>query len=170
MQLNEFPATELQQKLHSREITAEALLRVYLERIDLREATVQAFAHLDREGAIAAARALDHSAVRGPLHGLPIGVKDLIDTYDLPTEYGSPIYAGHRPIADASCVALTRAAGAIVIGYFISSGSATQSASILLPPRMALGTLALAAFMCVGASVISIRKATRIDPALVFRA
>jgi putative ABC transport system permease protein len=61
-------------------------------------------------------------------------------------------------------------AGAIVIGYFISSGSATQSASILLPPRMAWGTLGLAAIMCVGASIISIRKATRIDPALVFRA
>ena len=57
---------------------------------------------------------------RGPLHGVPIGVKDIIDTADLPTEMGSPIYRGHRPTADAACVALVRAAGAVILGKTVT--------------------------------------------------
>ncbi|HJU19945.1 MAG TPA: amidase, partial [Stellaceae bacterium] len=56
-----------------------------------------------------------------PLHGIPIAVKDLIDTVDMPTAYGSPIYQGHRPAADASCVALARAAGAVVLGKTVTT-------------------------------------------------
>ena len=66
------------------------------------------------------ARARDGEPPRGPLHGIPIAVKDVIDTHDMPTEYGSPIYRGHRPHRDASCVALVRAAGGIVLGKTVT--------------------------------------------------
>src|SRR5206468_11592461 len=58
---------------------------------------------------------------RGPLHGVPIGVKDIIDTADLPTEMGSDIYKGHRPFSDAACVAITRAAGAVILGKTVTA-------------------------------------------------
>lgn len=86
---------------------------------------MHAFAHLDPERVLAQARELDRGAVRGPLHGLPLGVKDVIDTFDAPTEYGSPIYRGHRPAADAGCVAMARALGALVLGKTVSTEFAT---------------------------------------------
>ena len=64
-------------------------------------------------------------ASAGLLHGLPIAVKDLFDTCDMPSSYGSPIYASHRPAADAACVALARAAGAIVVGKTVTTEFAT---------------------------------------------
>ena len=71
------------------------------------------------------ARELDAQAPTGLLHGLPIAVKDLFDTCDMPSSYGSPIYANHRPAADAACVALARAAGAIVVGKTVTTEFAT---------------------------------------------
>ena len=62
---------------------------------------------------------------RGPLHGIPVGVKDVIDTADMPTAYGSPIYAGHRPERDADCVAWLREAGAVVLGKTVTTEFAT---------------------------------------------
>jgi len=102
-------------------ISAEAAMRGCLDRIAAREAAVGAWQHLDPEAALAAARRADGEAPRGPLHGVPIGVKDLFDTADMPTGYGSPIYDGHRPAADAACVALARAAGAIVVGKTVTT-------------------------------------------------
>jgi len=123
--LNELGASELAFLLERREITAEQVARACLERIAAREPEVHAFAHLDSERALTGARALDRAPWRGPLHGLPVGVKDVIDTFDYPTEYGSPIYAGHRPPADAPCVALARAAGALVLGKTVTTEFAT---------------------------------------------
>jgi amidase len=100
---------------------AEALVRAYLDRIEARESVVGAWHYLDREQALAEARARDAEPPRGPLHGVPIAVKDLIDTHDMPTGYGSPIYERHRPAADASCVALARAAGAVVLGKTVTT-------------------------------------------------
>jgi Asp-tRNA(Asn)/Glu-tRNA(Gln) amidotransferase A subunit family amidase len=80
---------------------------------------------VDVNGALERARALDRGAIVGPLHGLPIGVKDLFDTVDMPTAYGSPIYTGHRPPWDAAAVAIARAAGAIVIGKTVTTEFAT---------------------------------------------
>ncbi|HVZ14867.1 MAG TPA: amidase [Bauldia sp.] len=97
-------------------LTAEELVRSCLERIGERESTIGAWAHLDADAAIARARELDRDTVRGPLHGIPIGVKDVIDTADMPTAYGAPYYAGWQPVADASCVALLKHAGAIILG------------------------------------------------------
>ena len=106
-------------------LTAEALTRACLERIAEREAVVGAWHYLDPDRAIAEARQRDRASRRGPLHGVPIGVKDVMDTHDMPTEYGSPIYRGHRPAADAACVALARAAGAVAIGKTVTTEFAT---------------------------------------------
>jgi len=125
-ELNRLSATEAARRLARREITAESLLRDCLARVDEREPTVQAWKFLDREGALRQARALDQGPVRGPLHGLPVGVKDVFDTHDMPTEYGSPIYRGHRPRSDAAVVALTRRAGGIVMGKTVTTEFATM--------------------------------------------
>src|SRR5665647_821345 len=120
-QLNQLSASEAARRLAAREITAEQLARACLARIEEREGAVGAWIHIDPDAVLAQARQLDAGPVRGPLHGLPLGVKDLIDTADLPTAYGSPVYAGHRPRADAACVALARAAGALVLGKTVTT-------------------------------------------------
>lgn len=156
-------AVALAAALERRERRAGHVLRECLERIAGHEAELQAFAHLDAAPALARARQLDAGSVAGPLHGLPIGVKDLLDTADLPTAYGSPIWQGHRPRADAAVVSGCRAAGAVIPGKTVttefaaftpgptrnphrlertpggsSSGSAAAVAAGLLP--LALGT------------------------------
>ena len=103
------------------ETTSEALVRACLSRIAEREPEVGAWKFLDPDLALAQARACDDGPARGPLHGLPIGVKDLIDTVDMPSGYGSPIYQGHRPAWDAACVALVRAAGGVIMGKTVTS-------------------------------------------------
>jgi Asp-tRNA(Asn)/Glu-tRNA(Gln) amidotransferase A subunit family amidase len=91
-------------------------VKACLDRIEEREPTVRAWAHLDPEAALAQARDADASEPRSPLHGRPVGVKDIVDTHDLPTERGSPVYAGRRPETDAACVARLREAGAVILG------------------------------------------------------
>jgi Asp-tRNA(Asn)/Glu-tRNA(Gln) amidotransferase A subunit family amidase len=127
LEANRLSASEAARLLARRELTAEALVRACLDRIAEREDAVQAWAYLDADQALEQARALDRGAVRGLLHGLPVGVKDIFDTYDMPTEYGSPIYKGHRPAADASSVALTRRAGGIILGKTVTTEFATFS-------------------------------------------
>jgi len=82
---------------------------------------VRAWAFIDRDQVLAQARALDRVPARSRLHGVPVGIKDINDTADLPTEYGSPIYRGHRPKADAACVALRRQAGCLILGKTITT-------------------------------------------------
>jgi Asp-tRNA(Asn)/Glu-tRNA(Gln) amidotransferase A subunit family amidase len=118
-------ACEAAHQLAQRTLRAEDLVRDCLERIDARETQVQAWTHVAREAALARAKALDQGAHQGLLHGLPIGVKDLIATADMPTSYGSPIYAGHQPANDATCVALAREAGAVVLGKTVTTEFAT---------------------------------------------
>jgi Asp-tRNA(Asn)/Glu-tRNA(Gln) amidotransferase A subunit family amidase len=119
-------ASQAAQAIREKRLTSEQLVRSCLDRIAAREPAVQAWAALDAEGAIAAARALDAQPPRGPLHGVPIGVKDVIDTGDLPTQYNSPIYRHHRPIADASVVARARQAGLVIIGKTETQEFATR--------------------------------------------
>jgi len=114
-------AREAARQMAERRIAAEELAAAYVERIKAREAVVGAWQYFDHEAALAAARRHDAEPPRGPLHGIPIAVKDLIDTVGIPTAYGSPIYRGHRPAADASCVALARAAGAVVLGKTVTT-------------------------------------------------
>ena len=116
-------ATEGVAAIRAGALTADAWLRDCLDRISTRDAAVRAFAWLDPEHALAEASERDRVAAerRGPLHGVPLGVKDIIDTHDMPTGYGSPIYAGHRPPHDAACVALAREAGAVVAGKTVTT-------------------------------------------------
>ena len=91
-----------------------------LARIRAREPDIGAWAHIDEEHALAQARELDrelqHSGPRGPLHGIPVGIKDVLDTQDLPTAYGSPLYRNHLSGRDAACVTSLRRAGAVILG------------------------------------------------------
>jgi Asp-tRNA(Asn)/Glu-tRNA(Gln) amidotransferase A subunit family amidase len=123
--LNRLGACEVALRIAERKLTAEALVAACLDRIAAREGVVGAWQYLDPEQALAEARRRDRKPPRGPLHGVPIAVKDLIDTADMPTAYGSPIYRGHRPAADAACVALARAAGAVVLGKTVTTEFAT---------------------------------------------
>ena len=102
-------------------LTSEALVRDCLARIDARDPAIAAWTHLDPEQALAQARDRDRAPKSGPLHGVPVGVKDIIDTADMPTTYGSPIYAGHQTAWDAACVALLRQAGAVIMGKTVST-------------------------------------------------
>jgi len=121
LSLNKLSCTDILQGITAGKFTAEAVTRDCLERIKAREDTVKAWATIDPEHALAQARALDRGPRQGPLHGVPIGVKDVIDTVDLPTEMGSPIYKGHRAACDAACVAVARAAGAIILGKTVTA-------------------------------------------------
>jgi Asp-tRNA(Asn)/Glu-tRNA(Gln) amidotransferase A subunit family amidase len=114
--LNELSATEIASKIAAGETTCEAVVRDCVARIADRDGVVKAWVNFDPEIALGQARMLDRASSRGPLHGVPIGLKDTIDTFDLPTEMGSPIYCGNRPRADAACVALLRRAGAVILG------------------------------------------------------
>ena len=97
-------------------VKAEAVVAACLERISARDGELKAWVHVAGDAALAQARALDRQAPRSPLHGMPVGIKDVFDTADMPTEYNSPIYAGHRPRADAAAVALLRRAGCVILG------------------------------------------------------
>ncbi len=119
--LHEFTATEIVAAINAGSTNCEAIARACLERIAAREPQVQAWQYLDPEQGLAQARALDKSGRRGPLIGVPFGVKDIIDTCDMPTEYGTPIYRGYRPRYDAACVALGRKAGGIPFGKTVTT-------------------------------------------------
>jgi Asp-tRNA(Asn)/Glu-tRNA(Gln) amidotransferase A subunit family amidase len=110
-------AAELAARIAARETSCEAVVRDCLARIEAREPQVRAWAFLDPDLALADARDRDGAPTpHGPLHGVPLGVKDIIETARMPTSYGSPIYAGYRPRADAACVRRLEAAGAVVLG------------------------------------------------------
>lgn len=106
-------------------ISSAELVADCLARIDEVEPQVQAWTHLDRDHALAQAKALDearaHGGATGPLHGIPVGIKDIFDTSDYPTEFGSPIWAGRTPRRDATAVAMLRAAGAVIMGKTVTT-------------------------------------------------
>jgi Asp-tRNA(Asn)/Glu-tRNA(Gln) amidotransferase A subunit family amidase len=106
-------------------ISSIEFVEACLKRIDEREAEIQAWAFLDSEHARKQARAADEHRKRGrplgPLHGLPVGVKDIVDTADMPTENGTVLHAGRRPRQDATLVSLLRAAGAVILGKTVTT-------------------------------------------------
>lgn len=114
-------ATAAVQAIRAGALRPAELLEACLDRLAAREPVVQAMAFYD-PAAIRAARPLP-----GPLHGLPIGVKDVFDTADMPTGYNSPIWHGYRPRADAAAVAWSRAAGAVVLGKTVTTEFATRT-------------------------------------------
>jgi Asp-tRNA(Asn)/Glu-tRNA(Gln) amidotransferase A subunit family amidase len=133
--LHQRDAATLVHQLHRREITAEALVRDCLERIEAREPLIHAWALLDPQGALDQARQRDRESGQGLLQGLPIGVKDIMDTRDMPTAYGSPLYSGNRPSRDAAAVTLARKAGAIVLGKTVTTEFAVFTPGPTVNPR-----------------------------------
>lgn len=113
-------ATQALRAMAAGSLTPSALLEACLARVAAREGVVRAMAHID-PAAVRATRPRP-----GRLHGVPLGVKDVLDTADMPTGYNSPIWAGHRPHADAAPVAWARAAGAVVLGKTVTTEFATR--------------------------------------------
>jgi Asp-tRNA(Asn)/Glu-tRNA(Gln) amidotransferase A subunit family amidase len=132
---NTLTATEIAREIDSGKLTAEAVVRAHLERIDKRDADVLAWSHLARDAALARARVLDRGPRQGLLHGVPMGVKDIIDSHDQPTTYGSPIYKAHQPLADAATIALARHAGAILLGKTVTTEFANRHPGVTRNPH-----------------------------------
>lgn len=118
--LHQLSAAEVAAAISSGRVTCEEVARACLERVQQREPIVRAWSFLDADLVLRQARHLDTQPPCGKLHGVPVGIKDVIDSHDMPTEMGSPIYHGYRPRADASIVALLRGAGALIFGKTVT--------------------------------------------------
>src|SRR5687768_8838889 len=118
-------AAEAARRIRDGILTSEELVQGCLEQIRALEPRVQAWQFLDEEHALAQARALDerkrNGEPLGPLHGVPVGVKDIIDTADMPTENGTVLHKGRTPRDDAGVVTQLRAAGAVILGKTVST-------------------------------------------------
>lgn len=121
-------ALDLAKRIDAGEITPAGVVDLCAEAIAAREPEVRAFAALDVARARARAEAAVAMLSAAPLRGLPVGVKDIFDTADLPTAYGSPIYAGHRPAADAALVSMLRRAGGLLLGKTVTTQFAFMDA------------------------------------------
>jgi Asp-tRNA(Asn)/Glu-tRNA(Gln) amidotransferase A subunit family amidase len=119
-------ALDLARRIEAGKLTAAAVIDQCAAAIDAREAEIGAFVALDLEGARRTAKTSAAALAKLPLRGLPVGIKDIFDTVDFPTEYGSALYAGHRPRWDASAVALTRRAGGLILGKTVTTEFAHQ--------------------------------------------
>jgi Asp-tRNA(Asn)/Glu-tRNA(Gln) amidotransferase A subunit family amidase len=129
--LHGLSAADAARLIHGGEISSVELVEACLARVRDIDGQVQAWAFLDPEHALAQARAADELRLTGeptgPLHGVPVGLKDIIDTADMPTENGSVLHAGRTPSRDASVVALLRAAGAVIMGKTVTTEFATRT-------------------------------------------
>ncbi|HEY1541219.1 MAG TPA: amidase [Xanthobacteraceae bacterium] len=112
-------ALDLARRIEAGELAPAAVIDLCAKAIDAREPEIQAFVTLDVAGARRQAEAA--GLANRPLRGLPVGVKDIFDTVDFPTEFGTPIFAGNRPRGDAALVALIRRAGGIVLGKTVTT-------------------------------------------------
>lgn len=133
--MNKFSAAEAAAAIAAGKLKSEALVAACLERVAQREEQVRAWAYIDPEYALEQARSRDRERPKSRLHGIPVGVKDVIDTCDMPTEYGSPIYRGHRPACDAACVAQVRELGGVILGKTVSTEFATRHPNKTRNPR-----------------------------------
>jgi Asp-tRNA(Asn)/Glu-tRNA(Gln) amidotransferase A subunit family amidase len=124
-QLNWLSATDAARAIRDGAISSEQLTEACLARIRETEPQVQAWQYLDPAHALAQARALDAHRAQGKpigaLHGLPVGIKDIMDTADMPTEDGTVLHAGRTPAHDATVVAMLRAAGAVIMGKTVTT-------------------------------------------------
>lgn len=113
--------SEAAQKIAAGTLTSQRLVEMCLEAIAERENAVGAWEHLDATTALATARRKDSEGIHGVLHGIPFGIKDIIDAAGHPTRYGSPIYSSYVSPRDAGCVALLKEAGAIFLGKTVTT-------------------------------------------------
>lgn len=127
------PACELAERLAAGSARAVEVTEAYLERISQTEEKVQAWAHLDPDYALRQAKALDRHRQSGhaigPLHGVPVAVKDIIDVAGLPCENGTPLDAGRRARQDAFVVSRLREAGAVILGKTVTTELAVYQPS-----------------------------------------
>lgn len=121
LNLNRLGLVDAAGGIASGEFTSEELVTACLERIHAREDQVKAWAYLEPGQALVQARACDQKPATRPLHGVPVGVKDIINTADMPTCYGSQVYAGYYPDEDAECVRLLRQAGVVIMGKTVTT-------------------------------------------------
>ncbi|OJJ08862.1 hypothetical protein ASPVEDRAFT_57829 [Aspergillus versicolor CBS 583.65] len=166
MEPHRLTATEALQLIQSNTLTVESYARALLSRIESRDPAVKAWVHLNPDAVLQQARLLDQIPVaqRGPLHGIPVAVKDVIYTKDMPTQHNSPLYKDSHVAVDAAVVASLRAAGALIFGkttttefaamvvgpatrnpHSISNSSATDSAGIRTPGGSSSGSAAAVA-------------------------
>ena len=127
MGLNGLTASEAAAKIEQKEITSEELVRDCLDRIEARDTFVQAWDFIDPNYALEQAKALDAEARRGPLHGVPVAIKDIFDTKDMPTAHGFSPYKGAASSGDSTCVSQLRDAGMVVLGKSVTTEFACPS-------------------------------------------
>jgi Asp-tRNA(Asn)/Glu-tRNA(Gln) amidotransferase A subunit family amidase len=124
-------AAEAAKKIRTGEMTSEELVNVCLDRIMKTEKEIGAWTYLNRDHALRQAceadRLLREGNVLGPLHGVAVGIKDVFDTEDMPTEHGTVLYAGRQPETDATAVSLLRQAGAVILGKTVTTELAVFS-------------------------------------------
>ena len=138
-QLNWLSATDAARAVREGSISAEQLTEACLARVREADGDVEAWAFLDPEHALAQARARDQDRREGkpvgPLHGVPVGIKDIFDTGDMPTEDGSVLHAGRTPAYDATAVQRLRSAGAVILGKTVTTEFATYTPGKTRNPR-----------------------------------
>lgn len=171
MDIIDRPAREIADLVRSGDTTALHVAEAFLERARERESVLRAFAHLDEGAVRQAARAVDLGGLQdAPLAGVPLGVKDVMDTVDMPTSLGSAAYAGRRPSTDASCVHLARVAGAVVAGKTV-----TTEFAILAPgpttnphnPKHTPGGSSSGSAAAVGAGILPLAFGTQTSGSLI---
>jgi Asp-tRNA(Asn)/Glu-tRNA(Gln) amidotransferase A subunit family amidase len=167
-------AAEAAAALRDGRIASEELVAACLERIAEREPEVQAWAFLDPEHALAQARARDEARREGrplgPLHGLPVGIKDIFDTADMPTEDGTVLHAGRRPREDATAVALLRAAGAVILGKTVTTELAVYAPGKTrnpLDPRRTPGGSSSGSAAAVAAGMVPLALGTQTNGSMI---
>jgi Asp-tRNA(Asn)/Glu-tRNA(Gln) amidotransferase A subunit family amidase len=152
-------ALDLVRRIEAGELTPRAVIDGCAEAIEAREKEVGAFVTLDLDAARRAAA--DPRLASTPLRGLPVAFKDIYDTADFSTQYGSPIYAGYRPRADATGVALARRAGAIVIGKTVTTEFASLVPSPTRKPHNTPGGSSSGSAAAVAAGMVPIAFGTQ---------
>lgn len=161
MDTNHLGAREAADAIRAGKFSSEELIQACLERIGQFDEEIGAWEHLDPGLALDQARLADENRQKGrptgPLHGVPVGIKDIIDTCDLPTECGTPLYAGRTPSRDATVVSALREAGAVILGKTVTAELAVYTPGRtrnphnpeLTPGGSSSGSAAaVASFMC----------------------
>lgn len=136
---NNLSAVEAADKIREGWFTSVELVRACLAHIDATDGQIHAWVHIDREGALAQAERMDEirraGRAMGPLHGVPVGLKDIIDTAGQPTQRGSPIFEGRQPEADAALVDRLKEAGAVILGKTVTTELAFMHPSVTRNPH-----------------------------------